>query len=281
MAGLGFVISVISAPANIVIDFAATQAVSGYSQTQMDAIAGSSFYFEHASVGGNMLDGLNALRTSDATFYRLSVTGDDGSPPATVASGVVYEYNRGNPPWEAKVTGFATDINSGWGGKVTFALNKFCYIDQMADFATYRDSMLALESAPSNAGTNFVYMTIPLTNATDADNVLRNQFNASLRSWASANNKIVFDVADIEAHDLNGVLQTYQWGGQTYQRMADDRTSDGGHLNAAGSVQVAKGFYALSASVTAIPEPSTYAAFGGIVALLAATWRRRRRSNSD
>ncbi|HLP02204.1 MAG TPA: PEP-CTERM sorting domain-containing protein, partial [Opitutaceae bacterium] len=119
----------------------------------------------------------------------------------------------------------------------------------------------------------FVYMTIPLEVSSGA-NVQRGVFNQTLRSWAAANNKVVFDIADIEAHSSSGELQTFSSGGQLYEQMAAEWSSDGGHLNAAGEALVARGFYALAAQ-SAIPEPTTYAALFGGMTLLFVLWRRR------
>lgn len=261
------------ASANIVVNFADTQSVAGYSQATMDAVAGTSFYFEHASVGGNMVAGLDALHSSNSSFYRLTTSSTSSTPPASITAGTLYDYDRGNPGWQAKVDGFATDIAGGWGGQTTFAMTKFCYIDPDANWTAYRDSMLGLEAA--HPGTNFVYMTIPLTVDVGGDNIARGNFNNALRTWAAANDKIVFDLADIEAHSADGTLQTFVSAGTVYERLADDWSADGGHLNTAGQLQVAKGFYALAAEVTAIPEPSTYALALGIVTLSTVLWRRR------
>lgn len=263
-----------TASANIVIDFSDTQNVAGYSQATMNTIAASSFYFEHASVGGNLMSGIEALHASNPGFYQYTRSSASGTAPASISNGTVYDYDRGNPGWSDKVTTFASDITGSWGGKTTFALNKFCYIDPDANWSAYRDSMITLET--TNPGTKFVYMTIPLTVDLGGDNVARGDFNASLRSWAAANDKIVFDIADIEAHSASGVAQTFESGGKTYQRLADDWSADGGHLNAAGQTLAAKGFYALAAEAALIPEPSTYAAALGIATLFTVLWRRRR-----
>jgi hypothetical protein len=271
-----------SAQANIVIDHSDIALVPTYSQATMDAIAASTFYFEHASVGGNMVDGLQTLHDTNASFYRLTTSAvaeaayGVSSPPSAIVAGTVYEFARGNPDWPYKIDWFSANIVNTWGGKTTFALNKFCWIDQGADWATYRDSMVALEAA--NRGTRFVYMTMPLNTDADSDNVLRNRFNSALRLWASDNNKILFDIADIEAHDADGVSQTFTYEGATYYRMADEWTTpeDGGHLIRNNSDQrVALGFYALAAEATAIPEPATYAACFGLATLVLAFWRRR------
>ena len=152
-------------------------------------------------------------------------------------------------------------------------MNKFCWIDENADWTVYRDSMLALEAA--HTGTNFVYMTMPLNTGSGADNVLRNQFNTSLRTWAATNNKTLFDIADIETYGASGQATTFTYGGTEYLRLSTDWASDEGHLNAAGQDRVARGFYALAAETVAIPEPSTYAIVLGLATLGLVLWRRR------
>ena len=267
----------LSAPlqaAAVIIDFAAVRAVDSYTQATMDEVAQASFYFEHASVGGNMVSGLNALHTANPSFYRLTTVHEDSRPPASIGAGTVYDYDRGNPGWAGKVSGFAADLNGGWGGKTTFALNKFCYIDPDVDWATYRDSMLALEAI--HRGTTLVYMTIPLTTGGGSDNIARNVFNATLREWAAANNKVLFDIADIEAHATDGTLQTFSSNGETYARLAGDWSADGGHLNTAGQALVARGFYALAAETASIPEPATSAVLLGLGVAGVLIWRRRR-----
>lgn len=261
-----------SAQANIVIDHSDITLVPSYSQATMDAIAASTFYFEHASVGSNMVAGLQTLHDTNASFYRLT-TSAVGAPPSTTVAGTVYENARGNPGWEAKVDNFAARITAS-DISTTFALNKFCWIDESADWATYRDSMVALEK--TNPGTRFVYMTMPLNTGTGSDNVLRNQFNNALRTWAAKNDKILFDIADIEAYDGSGNLTTFDYSGTQYQQLsADWATNDGGHLNELGQAHAALGFYALAAEATAIPEPATYAACFGLATLALAFWRRR------
>ena len=105
--------------------------------------------------------------------------------------------------------------------------------------------MTALEAA--YPATGVVYATMPLTTGVDPANVLRNQYNQAVRSYCAANNKFLFDIADIEAHDPSGVRQTFVFQGQTYERLNGGYTGDNGHLNAAGQQQVCKGWYAACA----------------------------------
>ena len=202
-----------------------------------------------------------------------------GTPPATaLMPGYIYEYNRANPGWQAKVDGFAVSIGNGWGdGRADIVMNKFCYVDQAANLSYYINSMSALEAA--NPNTIFVYMTIPLQETAGANGWLRQQFNDGLRSYAIANNKVLFDIADIEAWSPNGVEQTALYNGNVVQVMYDNYSHDGGHLyNQAyagepysGRVRVAMGLYSLYGEL--VPEPTTMGLLS--VGLLALVARRR------
>jgi hypothetical protein len=263
------------------IDHTAVGQVSGYSQATMDAIGDLRFFFAHASVGENMLSGLTALHNESSMFYRLVRSFEDAFPPNTTTPGTVYEYNRGNPTWGEKITWFEQYVANGWQmPKVDAVLNKFCYIDSDVDFATYRDSMLALEGA--HPDTRFVYMTIPLEKYSES-NIMRNEFNDTLRTWVRANGKILFDIADIEAHNTSGVESTFTVGDKVYQRLCDDYSLDGSHLNDLGSRQVALGFYALGADLVAVPEPnsSVIAAAACAAAVSVSLMRRNRRSEQS
>ena len=171
--------------------------------------------------------------------------GSGDTPPATTSNGTIYEYSRGNPGWALKISSFETYVKNGWKAPtVDLAMNKFCYVDPTAEWSVYRDSMLALEA--QYPGTKFVYWSMPITTATDANAVLRSQFNQKLREWfASQNNKIFFDLADIEAWSPDGQQQTFTSQGQTYQKLYAEYTSDGGHLNDSGAKRAAIALYSL------------------------------------
>ncbi len=242
-----------------IIDHTDIDGVAALPQATMDAVGGQTWFFTHASVGGNMLTGMDDLHATDPSAYQLqqvSVGFDEGlnradPPPAPTTAGVIYECDRGNPGWAAKITIFQDSVNtSGWrSGATTIVMNKFCFIDQDADATEYCNTMAALETAwPA---TTFVYTTIPLTIDEDADNVLRNQYNATVRQYCQANGKLLFDVADMEAHDSAGNAVTFTSGGETYQRLHDGYSLDGGHLNAAGCRRIALGWYAVAAAIAA------------------------------
>ncbi len=214
----------------------------------MEKAAALKWYFAHASVGANMVDGLMDLAKKDGKSCAYSAVLSDKAPPAETKPGTVYEHNRGNPGWQAKFDQFANCISNGWHyPKVNIAMNKLCYIDQTASFKYYIRSMTNLEAAFPD--TIFVYMTMPLTTATDSDNFLRNGFNDHVRKWTTENGRVLFDIADIEAHDLHGAPATFTRRNRACQRLCDAYTMDGGHLNETGRQFVARGFYALAAAL--------------------------------
>lgn len=224
----------------------------GAAQTFPPAIAEKlrqvKWFFAHASVGSNMLDGLADLHASDKERFPLEFITTDRDPPVATRSGVIYEHNRGNPGWKAKFDRFEDAIRRGWRSPaIHIAMNKLCYIDQGASFKYYLHSMTNLEAEFPD--TVLVYATIPLTTATDGDNFLRNAFNDRLREWARQNGRVLFDIADIEAHELDGKVSTFSYRNKTCQRLCDKYTTDGGHLNESGRQVVARGFYALSAAL--------------------------------
>ncbi len=232
----------------IVVGAREAQSATNLSPAEIGRIGQLRAFFAHASVGDNMMDGIEDLHAAEPTFYPLTRFSVDGTPLAATTNGIIYDYQRGNPGWQAKVDDFSDYVANGWhDGKVNYVLNKFCYIDQDADLDYYLASMQALEATYPD--TLFVYMTIPLMTSTDEDNYLRNVFNDGLRAWVQQNSRVLFDVADIEAHDTNSLEYTYVWNRRACQQLWNTFSSDGGHLNALGSRQVALGFYALGAAL--------------------------------
>lgn len=235
----------------LIIGYTNVQAVSGYSQARMDKIAQFRWYFAHASVGENMMNGISDLNTQSNTFYRIQSLSVGDTPPAVTTNARLYEYPRDNPGWSNKVVYFENYVSNGWRNPaVNIAFSKFCWIDESADVDYYIASMTNLENAYPE--TLFVYATMPLNTSSGNDNDLRNIFNETLRGWVRTNNRVLFDIADIEAHDTNGVEYTFTYGDRTNQMLYSGYTTDGGHLNAAGNVgrqQVAKGFYALASGL--------------------------------
>ena len=234
------------------------------------------WFFTHASVGGNLVTGLNVLHQENAARFPLQIYGYDGNngdgdyhgavgtagsegglnyraatSPAVTSNGFVYECMRGNPDWPNKLVCFSNSVvTSGWRfPKVNAVMDKFCWIDPYADPADYCAMMSDLEARFPQ--TLFVYMTMPLTTETaGSENDRRNDFNRHVRSFCMASNKWLLDLADIEAWTEAGVQQTYVSSGTTNQRMVSAYAvgAAGGdyHLNATGRRRGALGWHALS-----------------------------------
>jgi hypothetical protein len=230
---------------NIVIDHTNWDWYNAQTQQLFDRVATQKIYFSHASIGSNIMSGLAALHSYSPSKYPLSQTKAGASPPSQTTNGMIYEYPRGNPGWSAKVSSFETYVLNGWHDpKIDIAMNKFCYIDQDAGLTPYLDSMAALETKYPN--TKFVYFTIPLSTENGSTAALRAQFNINLRKWIDTqNNKLFFDLADIESTNPSGARQTFTYKGMDYENLYKGYTSDGGHLNTEGSQRAATGLYSL------------------------------------
>jgi hypothetical protein len=189
---------------------------SSLSIDELNAARALRMSLEHASVGGNILDGMNALAASNSVRYSFSNWS---------------WHARGNPGWKAKVDQFSAWVSGNASGCDVFQM-KFCYIDQDASFTYYRDAMLALESLyPSK---KFIWWTMPvMTNG--SDNSLRQAFNTQVREYCSANSKYLFDIASIESHDASGQSVTSSGSEAMYAAWS----SDGGHLSSAGEARMA------------------------------------------
>ena len=234
------------------IDFGKCASVTNLAAGEIEKLGQLKWYFAHASVGENMMEGIADLNKADGRVFPVRAASADSRPPATTQPGIIYEENRGNPGWKSKLDKFHDAIAHGWKfPAVDVAMNKLCYIDQLASAPYYINSMTNLESISPK--TTLVYMTMPLTTAADADNYLRNGFNTRVREWCRSRGRVLFDIADIEAHAATGVPCEFKHHGKICQCLCGDYTTDGGHLNAQGRQLVAKGFYALGAALVAKP----------------------------
>jgi hypothetical protein len=208
-------------PQSMIIDHRYTE-LSAIPDSALSAAIAIRILVRHASVGGNINNGLDDIYDSDNKYDRSN-----------------WDFqNRGNPGWEAKVDDLVTQTSAQFETFDVFTM-KLCYIDDNASWTYYRDHMEQLEADyPDKI---FVWWTMPITTS---GNSSRDAFNASVRSYCHANDKILFDIADIECHSPSGVKQT---DGSGREIMYSGYTSDGGHLSTAGSQHVASAFWYLMA----------------------------------
>jgi len=177
-----------------------------------------------ASVGGNISDGLDALQAENSKYNRSRWN----------------FYDRGNPGWEAKISDFVSFTIANVSSYDVFSM-KFCFIDPDADFHSYRDSLLYLENRYPDK--TIIWWTIPIETS---GNTNRQLFNDSVRAYTMAHGKILFDMADIESHNVAGIKLVDD---SNRELMYSEWTSDGGHLSSDGARRVASAWWWLMARV--------------------------------
>jgi hypothetical protein len=211
------------------------------SQQELDKARQLKVLFNHQSVGGNILGGLDDLARQDTARYSLTRQSSPQSAWYDTHSGVG-DFSKGyNGSPVSKVEGFNSLIRNGYRSHIQVAMMKFCYVDfgdaQVA-WKAYSTVMQALiKDFPD---IKFVWWTAPIT--TDSgDNYQRAAFNQLVRQYVAENGGILFDIAAIESHDPSGNAITN--GG--FEAMYAGYSSDGGHLNQEGSKRVASAWWQL------------------------------------
>ena len=155
--------------------------------------------YSHTSHGSQVTEGMKGLVSFKGASYSwnnggsggaldlhdYAITGDLGAPDRTSWAGSTRSYLASN-----------TDVNVvmwSWCGQVSTATE--------ADITTYLNLMTALENDFKNV--KFVYMTGHLDGTGLTGNLhLRNE---QIRNYCKTNKKILFDFADIECYNPDGL----------------------------------------------------------------------------
>lgn len=224
--------------------------------------------FRHASVGTTINDGLNCLQGT-RTNPTICTTFPD------------YKYDRrkwvfeprGNSGWYGKINDFVSNVHSQVDTYEIFSF-KYCYLeglDQVAEpcgggnfnpalvkkaWDSLRTNMEKLESKyPEKL---FIWWTIPLTqvgmHCTDTLNFL-------IRKYCRDNNKVLFDIADIEAWDTNGQHVISPAGYEMAFKGYCGEQQPGAqacHPNWTGKVLLAKAYWWMMCSISGYTETTTH-----------------------
>ncbi len=243
---------------------------SNVDQTLFDAVRTKKMLFGHASIGGQIVEGLRTLASQNPSRYAMTFKED---PPALTSPALAFPYigPNGNP--FDKITRFknkieSTDANGNvWGNVLDIAYFKFCYVDIGTNsdvnqiFTEYINSVKNLQAQYPNC--QFIYFTVPLEGKLDYEydmiqNKNRHQLNELIRNYVKQNGGYLYDLADLEAYDDSGVYQTFEYQGATYPKAwfvpnnyANDgwTTDDGAHLNSKGKEHLALAMWKLWVSV--------------------------------
>ena len=228
----------------VIVDHTAD--VASLTQAQLDAAREAVTFFNHKSIGNNILDGIADLQAQDPARYTIAVQYSSGTAP-----GLNHYQVGGNGAPLTKISGFAPLVKDDHD----LAMMKFCTGDcpcvqgdtPMGEvWATYRDMMVASQVA--HPDTALVWWTWPLI-ASDHSRAYCNEelaeFNDAVRAYVGANGGVLFDIADIESHDADGNPVT----AGDWEAAWPGWTSDGAHLNEAGRQRVAGALWVLLAEV--------------------------------
>jgi hypothetical protein len=212
--------------------------------------------YMHQSTGNNIKAlGLDCLAgvNWDSNYYPQECTSFAQIPNNP------YDYSNWNwPEWSqptadaiAKTDQWVSVANAQQQNYQVLGM-KFCYVDGWnQDFDYYRQKMEALERTYPHK--KFIWATSALweesavgQNLGSAENI--QLFNQQLRAYAIANNKLLYDLADIESHDPNGnPCQSHGYEALCTEYTDGQGGGGGGHPDVDGSIRLAKGFWWLMA----------------------------------
>ena len=230
---------------------------------QWQALAARRVYFGHQSVGGNIMDGVQAVLSSRPDIPLRVIEARELDSSGTPG---IYHARIGANGDPASKTRAFEDIAD--AGHPAIGALKYCYVD--VDGRTDPDSLFRAYAArmahlrARHPDLTIVHVTMPLTTidgplqsfldrvrrttSRRALNVIRNRYNELLRA-AYAGREPVFDLARIEATRADGSRAAFRSGGHAIDYLAPELTDDGGHLNEAGRRAAAEAFLALLASL--------------------------------
>ena len=235
---------------------------------QWQRLSQRAVYFGHQSVGENILDGIRMV-VSENPQIQLRIV-----PKASaVSSPGLHEFEIGqNGDPESKNAAFLLAIQGDLGPR-SVLLFKYCYVDTddktdvRTMFERYQRTVAAALSRHPDA--DIVHITLPLVvessllryylnsvrgiATTRTENARRNEYNDMLRR-TFAGKEPIFDLADIEATRADGSRAQVLLDGKPVYGLAEEWSSDGGHLNAAGRRYVAE---RLLATLAALPGNGT------------------------
>jgi hypothetical protein len=230
---------------------------------QWKALSERTIYFGHQSVGQNIVEGIRELAANDR---RIGVNVISG-PASLQTAPALHEFLVGeNADPQSKNDAFLAAVGGALPPRPVLAF-KYCYVDidektdAKALFERYRQTVETIRTKHPDA--TIVHVTMPLT----ADAPLRNWVNTlrgrpNRRTWNGVRSRYndllrsayggrepVFDLARIEATRSDGTEEYALVDGQKVYALADEWTSDGGHLNEAGRKLAAAHFLATLASL--------------------------------
>lgn len=233
----------------ILIDHTAVEGFDAIPDDQIAAAAGIRYMIRESSIGVNIDMGLNCLM-GNFEGRRPNACGEFFDPKYDRTN---WEFQiRGNPGWIDKVNDFVEQVNLQAGSFDAFSFSvgyvdgldegSYPRISDPENFQTlFVEKLEALEV--EHPDKIFVWWTMSLSRVGSENGT---QFNQMLREYAAAHNKILFDLADIEAHNPDGVKVESENGYEVISPLYTNEEMSG-HLNLTGRDRVSRAFWYLMA----------------------------------
>ena len=176
-----------TAAESIIADYQSANDFSQIPSLYLDLVRSElHIYYGHTSHGSQLITGLLMLENEDPTLFARPDIFDD------------YDMDLGDPSWVSRTRKYLNDhpetdiVIWSWCGQLSW------YEESQVNY--YLSRMTDLES--DYPGVSFVYMTGHLDGEGVLGTLHRN--NNLIRSHCVSNNKILYDFANIEAHDPDG-----------------------------------------------------------------------------
>lgn len=206
----------VGANSAIIIDHNCTD-LSQIPDTWIDQVKTMSIHYAHTSHGEQLTVGLERIEAIDPKY---SVAIGYSTLPVESGAFCIFDGQSGETYiephlyWDSEEG--RADTNSVLSNNPTITASMWAWCCQQdwneeADTQRYLDAMSVLEA--DNPGVTFIYMT---GNAQGTWGGGYNRFlrNNQIRDYCQANNKVLFDFADIDSW-YNGEQSTYQYAGLT------------------------------------------------------------------
>jgi len=227
-----------------------------FEDTLLTNLKSKKILFGHASVGLNILKGLNDVINANPELHDLKVYEIVESTEVKLP-GIYHFINRQNGFPKIKCDNFFNFLEKeNLGTKFDIVFFKFCYVDFEKNtnvneiFEYYKNTINEIKKEFPNL--KIVHVTVPLyaygfsfkskmKNIILADyaNIQRNRFNDLLRN-AYKNNNTLYDLAAVESTYPNGQREIFTYKDEKFFALIKKYTYDGGHLNEVGSLLAAK-----------------------------------------
>jgi hypothetical protein len=244
---------------SMVIPIQMERDLSTIQDKNINALKSKKIFFGHASVGYNIVNGMEDVKAANKRFVEINIRELKGSDEV-VAAGIYHSVNGENGFPKSKIDGFKNVLRErGFGSRLDIGFFKFCYVDFDRDsnvneiFDYYSKSIDELKKEFPKL--KILHVTTPLYAHAwgvkgfikslikgDVSNIKRNEFNKLMISKYRDIDPI-YDLAKIESTLPDGSKVTFKYKGGEYFSLAKQYPSDGGDLNELGRYLGAKGLF--------------------------------------